>query len=245
MDLRRTIKEELEDFDWIKNAEWWRGFTLGDLYDNNKINVGDKIHVNGYTRGEDGDDTYIDSYVEITDVPKRDWGYDGLEYVQFKTDRQTLNNILKGLPWQLLGRTLNFTNNDRDLKVLDYQSKINESEDFDWIGTPNPEFEMVVVDFPKNKYSIDDVDDFKNFIEENYPHIEWGAFIDPQDESYNDGSEGIRYWIAPSVWESDYVISWSTFYHDDDIELYEQMDWDEFRRANIVFPSQKHNRRDL
>ncbi len=131
-----TNINESEDFDWIKNAEWWQGFTLGDLYDNNKINVGDKIHVNGYTRGEDGDDTYIDSYVEITDVPNREWGYDGLEYIQFKTDRQTLNNILKGQ----LGRTLNFTNNDRDLKVLDYQSKINESEEdpFKWIRDTQP-----------------------------------------------------------------------------------------------------------
>ena len=110
--------------------------------------------------------------------------------------------------------------------------------DFDWIEDISTDTSMIIIEFPSNKYNLDDVSDFIFYLKENYPNVEPIMVMDPD---VNDG--GVKYFIEPmgprrsELTGYEYDSSWSDYTWEGSdltkIEEYVIMEWDEFRESKI------------
>lgn len=109
--------------------------------------------------------------------------------------------------------------------------------EFEWIEDISAGVHKVIIEFPKDKYGWDDVDDFVLYMGENYPEVDCMSPLNPNE---HDG--GVKFFIEPMrlEWMTDehvYDMSWSDYeWKGDDItkiEEYIVMEWDEFRKSKI------------
>lgn len=116
-------------------------------------------------------------------------------------------------------------------------------DDFEWIEDIETTLENVIIEFPKDKYDLDDVNDFMDYIYDNHPYMKTIPLIDPKTQ---DG--GVKYYIEKlndrfrgilNITDSNIThhMSWSDFNFEGDgyinLNDFLVMEWDQLKKGGI------------
>ena len=161
MSLRNIIREEVSDFDWIKDEK----LTLGQYFETNSFNEGDEFTLMGELMGGYSNspknwsnepfkiviDTVLENFSDCTFNISVDY-CDAVKKMEISRDcsKWPENHVFKGNY---------FVDEDRDLTVLSHKKNENyiyESNDFDWVEniTPIPKEILNIDKYPKGDYKV-------------------------------------------------------------------------------------------